>query len=303
MKYILTFLIFITFCKISLAQSYQINYIQTTVKDSAKTFSSAKKVEYSTWTLVGNTDTSVYFTQGKDYSLLTPGREDSLLNAVKDSIINKDPRSGNTVMVDLSNVQNHFIAIDSAAKYVFIDKKNNLVRTRDFFNKTYLITQEQIPGINWEISKEFKYILSYEVYKARANFRGRNYTAWFTNKIPVLSGPWKFGGLPGLILELYSDDEQVKFIASEIKIPAPVCIPVNLKTTGINLTLPDYFNYLKTYYKKAIQNSRYLISNVEDISQTKPNNERYRAVINRQEKTIEILSILSQSSYFIEKRF
>lgn len=141
------------------------------MKDSAKTFSSAKKVEYSTWTLVGNTDTSVYFTQGKDYSLLTPGREDSLLNAVKDSIINKDPRSGNTVMVDLSNVQNHFIAIDSAAKYVFIDK-NNLVRTRDFFNKTYLITQEQIPGINWEISKEFKYILSYEVYRP-GKFQGQ----------------------------------------------------------------------------------------------------------------------------------
>lgn len=103
------------------------------MKDSAKTFSSAKKVEYSTWTLVGNTDTSVYFTQGKDYSLLTPGREDSLLNAVKDSIINKDPRSGNTVMVDLSNVQNHFIAIDSAAKYVFIDKKKQPGKNKRFF--------------------------------------------------------------------------------------------------------------------------------------------------------------------------
>lgn len=38
------------------------------------------------------------------------------------------------------------------------------------------------------------------------NFRGRSYKAYFTNDIPITIGPWKFNGLPGLIV--YIEDEQ-----------------------------------------------------------------------------------------------
>ena len=48
---------------------------------------------------------------------------------------------------------------------------------------------------------------------ATANFRGRHWTAWFATDIPVSDGPWKLGGLPGLILEAYDKGHQYTFTA------------------------------------------------------------------------------------------
>ncbi|GHA48564.1 hypothetical protein GCM10007103_31850 [Salinimicrobium marinum] len=58
----------------------------------------------------------------------------------------------------------------------------------------------------WEILPETRTIQGYESQKAKTVFRGREYTAWFTTEIPISDGPYKFSGLPGLILQL-SDSE------------------------------------------------------------------------------------------------
>ncbi|MBC8986350.1 GLPGLI family protein [Pedobacter sp. N36a] len=43
---------------------------------------------------------------------------------------------------------------------------------------------------------------SYLCQKASLSFRGRDYIAWFTTDVPVNDGPWKFSGLPGLIVKI-----------------------------------------------------------------------------------------------------
>lgn len=68
------------------------------------------------------------------------------------------------------------------------------------------VYDEELPAFDWKISDEKQTILSYPCQKATVSFRGRNFIAWFTPDIPVPNGPWKFGGLPGLILSL-SDSE------------------------------------------------------------------------------------------------
>jgi GLPGLI family protein len=70
--------------------------------------------------------------------------------------------------------------------------------------------EENLPVFDWRISNEELTILSYTCKKATMSFRGRNYIAWFTSEIPVANGPWKFGGLPGLILKI--SDEKNNFI-------------------------------------------------------------------------------------------
>lgn len=41
---------------------------------------------------------------------------------------------------------------------------------------------------------------------------GRDWVAWFTNDIPIQDGPYKFCGLPGLIIKIEDDTKTHKFI-------------------------------------------------------------------------------------------
>jgi GLPGLI family protein len=61
---------------------------------------------------------------------------------------------------------------------------------------------EPLDLMDWKMSFETKEILGYPCFKAECDFRGRHWTAWFTMQIPVQDGPWKFCGLPGLILQM-----------------------------------------------------------------------------------------------------
>jgi GLPGLI family protein len=70
---------------------------------------------------------------------------------------------------------------------------------------------EPLPVQNWEISDDTLTVAGYLCQKATCRFRGRDYTAWFTTDIPINNGPWKFGGLPGLILKIYDKDKLYTF--------------------------------------------------------------------------------------------
>lgn len=57
----------------------------------------------------------------------------------------------------------------------------------------------------WNISSEKAKIGAYDTQKATTSFGGRNWTAWFTTELPFQDGPYKFKGLPGLIVKVEDD--------------------------------------------------------------------------------------------------
>ena len=65
----------------------------------------------------------------------------------------------------------------------------------------------------WTMGDSTREVLGYMCQQATADFRGRRWTAWFTTDIPISDGPWKLGGLPGLILEAYDEGKQHVFTA------------------------------------------------------------------------------------------
>jgi GLPGLI family protein len=76
---------------------------------------------------------------------------------------------------------------------------------------------EDYPLQKWSITTDTMTILNYVCQKATCDFRGRTYDAWFTTAIPIAQGPWKFGGLPGLILKVYDTKKIYVFEAVQIK--------------------------------------------------------------------------------------
>ena len=74
----------------------------------------------------------------------------------------------------------------------------------------------------WVITSEKKKIAGIECKKATTFYRCANYTAWFAPSIPVQFGPWKLGGLPGLIFELVNENVNHSYLIMSLDIPAQV---------------------------------------------------------------------------------
>ncbi|MEN4762806.1 GLPGLI family protein [Chryseobacterium sp. C39-AII1] len=70
--------------------------------------------------------------------------------------------------------------------------------------------------INWKITNKKSNILGHAVTSAEANFGGRVWTAWFASDIPIQDGPYKFKGLPGIILKVEDDKKNHVFTAIQI---------------------------------------------------------------------------------------
>jgi GLPGLI family protein len=67
-------------------------------------------------------------------------------------------------------------------------------------NTTYKMPEDQKP--EWKILPEKQKIGEYNTQKATTNYGGRSWTAWFSTDIPFQDGPYKFYGLPGLIVKV-----------------------------------------------------------------------------------------------------
>lgn len=108
---------------------------------------------------------------------------------------------------------------------------------------------EPCPPQQWTLHNDTMTVLEHRCQKATCHWRGRDFVAWFAKDIPIRRGPWKFNGLPGLILKLYDTDRFYTFEA------------VNLKNSNEPMMLYDFKsmtpNELKTVYDhKYIKSTR-----------------------------------------------
>ena len=106
-------------------------------------------------------------------------------------------------------------------------------------DKNRCIVSDTLGGIVWVLHPEHKRFGLYDCRRATGMFHGREYEAWYTLDIPIPSGPFKLGGLPGLILEARTTDGSADFTFVSIEfsksIPEKIKPPYG-KDSGLNYT-------------------------------------------------------------------
>ncbi|MCY0975979.1 GLPGLI family protein [Chryseobacterium wangxinyae] len=90
------------------------------------------------------------------------------------------------------------------------DKKNQKTVYKDRLGRDQYSYEEDRP-LNWKILSETTKIGEYKVQKAETEFAGRKWTAWFTTDLPYQDGPYKFSGLPGLVVKAEDADGDYSF--------------------------------------------------------------------------------------------
>lgn len=122
---------------------------------------------------------------------------------------------------------------DMHLKYTRKNFRNSNLTDRIAIGFNHYIYSEPIPEMNWEITDTTANFKGLSCVKAKCHFRGRDWAAWFAPDVPVSDGPWKFHGLPGLIIHIEDADRthifsilglrkpQTNGEVHQIKIPKP----------------------------------------------------------------------------------
>lgn len=77
--------------------------------------------------------------------------------------------------------------------------------------------EEEEEKPEWKLTADTLTLLGYRCTRATTQFKGRQWTAWFTPDIPVSEGPWKLCGLPGMILKAEDAEGHYRFAANGIE--------------------------------------------------------------------------------------
>lgn len=134
-------------------------------------------------------------------------------------------------------------------------------------NDTYKVVEDRKP--DWKISSEKKKLGTFSVQKATADFAGRKWTAWFTTDVPIQDGPYKFSGLPGLIVEVADQTGTHKMELKGLKkIPESTTEELNtqgkdipmLRKKPIEVNRQQYVKQLKQYENDPVQGMREILN-------------------------------------------
>lgn len=106
---------------------------------------------------------------------------------------------------------------------------------RNISTDKYKIKEDQKP--EWKILPEKQKIGAYQAQKAITSFGGREWTAWFTTDLPFQDGPYKFYGLPGLIVKL--EDATGSHIMTMIGNKT-----INISAAETEMQIPDHVRVL-----------------------------------------------------------
>ncbi len=117
----------------------------------------------------------------------------------------------------------------------------------DVFDNQDYSYADNISDFDWNITDSADVRNGYDCILATCSYHGRDWEVWFSPDLPWQDGPWKFSGLPGLVVEASDSQGFYKFALRYI---CRVTDPIkpwakHIRETTRQKFLKDYFEYLE----------------------------------------------------------
>ena len=192
------------------------------------------------------------------YTYLKIGKESSLFFSEaaykSDSIMTQNDKNGEKI--NFKNLPKDMLGI-------FI-KKN--IKSESLFCYSFEFISNQFkykesPNFRWEITNKSKNILGKYVILAKTSYAGREYEAYFSPEIAIQDGPYKFFGLPGLILEIYDTKFDHHFLAIGISTTSNIDVNHILENEKfLEVSKPKYVKMKKDFEQAPLNEMKAMMS-------------------------------------------
>ena len=199
-----------------------------------------------------NWDTTTSDQIFREVSILLFGEAGSLYRSF-DRYISEQNAQKSAEKITLSGPINIKQAYGSRDLYFYDLASEKMTRVRPFFGsngrETYYAMREDVIPVKWQIVAETKIILGYSCQKATGIVKGRYMSVWFCNDIPYSYGPWKIGGLPGLVLEATDMKGNLSFRCKKVDIISTSNESIQQIKNTLSVTEFEFETMRKAFYE------------------------------------------------------
>jgi GLPGLI family protein len=173
-------------------------------------FSQEKVDVFVSYKLTYKLDSTSQNTKGENF-ILYGNRDKSMflstVTYVKDSLLSQPNPNLKEILLKYRTPNSYYIITEPQTNTV--SQYQDLVNTKVYYSTT--------DKIHWKLENESKEIMNLKCRKATTELFGRKWIAWYSEEYSFQFGPYKFYGLPGLIVEIYDSKDDYHFTANLIK--------------------------------------------------------------------------------------
>lgn len=122
-----------------------------------------------------------------------------------------------------------------------------------------LCYKENVGDLKWSLTGDTVHMGKFVCQKANVHYGNRNWTAYFDPAIPISDGPYKFAGLPGLIISIHDQKEDWRFDL----------VSIENKREGYQATLRPVKKYKETNKDEFFRHKRHSEENFLSLHEAK----------------------------------
>nr|WP_199161505.1 GLPGLI family protein [Elizabethkingia sp. ASV34] len=180
----------------------------------------------------------------------------------KNFTMNLDINNDKVYFYDAEFVDPRYSKYKTSETGQFVTRNNggheNIMFVQDFHSNYYKIKTNDI--IKWNLTSDYKTVDKYKLQKATASFGGRIWNVWFCNDIPLMEGPYKFNGLPGLVFEVSENTNVFKYTLIKIENLTKKLTSLEFNDTSlVFITWDKYSKIMNDFYENPYLEERSIL--------------------------------------------